>query len=139
MGKERQYHGDIETYACTYQQDDKIYAFDLKGFVYKEKQYVSLNDIYNVMEIIDKNTKVYLDQNRYRMVYKLSDKTYFFHYRKDLITCNNTSIDVKNYDSHIYISHKNVYINIFFVEKLLLNNEKSIKFKNKNAIILKNR
>lgn len=138
IGREHKYQGDIQTYTCTYRQDDKIYAFDLKSFEINQQRYVSLNDIYNIMLILDQKTHVYINQNKHIMVYELSHITYFFHYKKDKITYENKVIEMKNYDSHIYISHKNIYINIFFVEKMLFNNEKIIKFKNKNAIILKN-
>lgn len=76
MGKEYEYQGDIQTYPCTYRQDDKIYAFDLKSFEFNQQRYVSLNDIYNIMLILDKNTHVYINQNKHIMVYELSHMTY---------------------------------------------------------------
>jgi len=130
-----EYDGDIQTYVCSYQQDKKIYTFDLKGFQIDEENYVSLNDLYNVIVIMDEKAHVYMQVHKHMMVYELSDITYYFHYGQDRIVYNNDCIKLKDYDSHIYISHKNVYINVFFIEKLLFNNEKKIKFQNENAII----
>lgn len=129
------YSGDIETYIGTYRQDDKVYTFDLKAFIENDVYYVSLNDMYNMMIILDKETKVYIDQNKHVLTYQLSDINYYFDYGQDEIVYNNDCIDLKNKNTHIYIYHKNVYIPVYYIEKLLLNNEKKIKIENKNAII----
>lgn len=130
-----EYDGDIKTYTCTYRQDEKVYAFDLKVFQIQNDYYVSLNDLYNMIVILDKDAHVYIDENKHMMVYELSDITYYFNYGQDRIVYNNDCIKLDDYNSHIYISHKNVYLNVFFIEKLLLNNEKKIKFQNETAII----
>ncbi len=129
-----EYSGTIETYVCSYRQDDKVYTFDLKGFK-EEKMYVSLNDMYNMIVILDKNAHVYIDKHRHTMVCEMNDKIYYFDYGQDEISYDDKSIDMSDYQSHIYISHKNVYIRVDFIEKILLNNKKKISFKNKTAII----
>lgn len=131
-----EYDGEIETYVGTYQQDDKIYTFDLKVFQKDKQYYISLNDMYNMIIILDKNTKVYFNQNKHTLTYQMADMTYYFDYGQDKIVYNNVCINLKNEGTHIYISHKNIYISVSFIEKLLLKNEKKIKFENKNAIIL---
>lgn len=130
-----EYDGEIETYIGTYQQDDKIYTFDLKVFQKNDQYYVSLNDMYNMIILLDKNTKVYFNQNKHTLTYQMSDKTYYFDYGQDQIIYEDQCIDLKNKSTHIYISHKNIYVSVSFIEKLLLKNEKKIKFENKNAII----
>lgn len=130
-----EYNGDIETYVASYRQDDKVYTFDLKAFYKDDTYYVSLNDMYNMIVILDPNTHVYLDQNKHTLTYEMSDVLYRFDYGHGKIVYNNECIDLRNNGGYIYISHKNVYISVFFIEKLLLKNEKSIKFENKNAII----
>lgn len=130
-----EYNGDIQTYTCTYRQDSKTYSFDLKAFQIKKDYYISLNDLYNMIVILDKNAHVYIHENKHIMVYELRQKTYYFKYGQDKIIYNNDCINLRDYDDHIYISHKNVYLNVCFIEKLLLNNEKKIKIKKENAII----
>lgn len=130
-----EYNGDIKIYTCTYRQDNKVYSFDLKAFQIKNNYYVSLNDLYNMIVILDKDAHVYLQTNKHIMVYELKQITYYFNYGQDKIVYNNDCIKLKDYNYHIYISHKNVYINVFFVEKLLFNHEKSIKFHNETATI----
>ena len=125
-----EYQDEIKTYFVVYMQHEKIYTFQ------KENQYyVSLNDFYNVMIVIDKNTHVYLHENKHMLVYVLKNKTYYFNYGQDKIVYDDECLDMEDYHSHIYISRKNVYVNVFFIEKLFFNNKKSIKFENKNAII----
>ena len=53
------YQGDIQTLTCTYQQDDKLYLFQLKTFKEKDVRYISLNDMYNVMIVFDKDEGLY--------------------------------------------------------------------------------
>ncbi len=130
-----EYDGDIETYVGTYQQDDKIYTFDLKGFELGEEMYLSLNDMYNVIVIIDPETKVYLDYDKHTMTYQLSDKSYYFDFGHDCIMTEDGRIDLKKYETHIYLSSKNIYLSVSFIEKILFDNEKSIRFENANAII----
>ena len=130
-----EYEGNIDTYTGTYRQDDKIYTFDLKAFVLDVEYYVSLNDMYNIMVILDKDTKVYLDYDKHTMTYMMSDMTYYFDFGHDKIMSKNETIDLQKNDTHIYISHKNVYLSVSFIEKILLKNEKSIQFENANAII----
>ena len=130
-----EYQDDITTYVGVYRQDEKIYTFDLKAFQKDNHYYVSLNDFYNVMIVIDKNTHVYLHESKHMLVYVLKNKTYYFNYGQDKIVYDDECLDMEDYHSHIYISRKNVYINVFFIEKLFFNNKKSIKFENKNAII----
>lgn len=130
-----EYKDNIKTYVGTYRQDGKIYTFDLKAFQVKDDNYISLNDLYNVMIILDNDINVYIQENKHVMVYELSDITYYFNYGQDTIVYNNDCIKLEDYNSHIYISHKNIYLNVFFVEKLLFKNEKKIKFQNETAII----
>ncbi|MEG0367886.1 MAG: hypothetical protein RR585_13685 [Coprobacillus sp.] len=130
-----EYTGAIQTYTASYRQDDKVYTFDLKAFEKAGIQYVSLNDMYNMVVILDKNTKVYLNYNQHVMTYELTNQTYLFDYGHDKIVYNNKCIEFNNKDEHIYVSHKNIYISVFLTEKLLLNNEKKLTFENKNAII----
>lgn len=130
-----EYSGNIETYTGVYRQDDKVYTFDLKAFIENDVYYVSLNDMYNMVLILDQKTNVYIDQNKHTLTYQLSDISYHFDYGQDKIVYNNDCINLKNKDTHIYIYHKNVYISVYYIEKLLLNNEKKVKFENKNAII----
>lgn len=130
-----EYQGEITTYIGTYEQDDKIYTFDLKAFQEDNQYYLSLNDMYNMIILLDKNTKVYFNQNKHTLTYQMSDITYYFDYGQNQIVYNNECIDLDNESTHIYISHKNIYISVSFIEKLLLKNEKKIKFENKNAII----
>ena len=49
--------------------------------------------------------------------------------------CESHNWELKDENEYIYISHKNYYINVSFIEKTVLKNDKKIKFKNKNAII----
>ncbi|MCI9094097.1 MAG: hypothetical protein HFF36_10010 [Coprobacillus sp.] len=130
-----EYDGDIQTIPCTYRQNSKIYSFDLKIFQLEDDYYISLNDLYNMIVILDKNAHVYIHENKHVMVYELTNKTYYFKYGQDKIIYNNDCIHLKDYHTHIYISHKNVYMNVSLIEKLLLNNEKKIKIKKENAII----
>ena len=130
-----EYSGNIETYVGVYRQDDKIYTFDLKAFIENDQYYISLNDMYNMIIILDKDASVYMNEQKHTLTYQLSDMDYNFDYGHDKIVYNNDCINLKEKDSHIYIYHKNVYISVYYIEKLLLNNEKSIKFENKNAII----
>lgn len=130
-----EYQGDIKTYVASYRQDDKVYTFDLKTIYQDDIYYVSLNDMYNMIVIIDETAHVYLNQNKHVLTYVMSDISYQFDYGKGKIVYNNECIDLRKNDEHIYISHKNIYISVYFVEKLLLKNEKKIKFENKNAII----
>lgn len=135
MSRDRVYEGQIQTMTATYRQNSKIYSFELKVFEEDGQNYISLNDIYNVISIIDRGSHVYLDENRHVMIYELKKGKYNFYYGKDKIVYNNISIDTQKYNSHIYISHKNVYINVYFIEKYLLNSQKKIKIKNKTATI----
>ena len=130
-----QYSGDIETYVGVYRQDDKVYTFDLKAFVENDMYYVSLNDMYNMMLILDDQAHVYIDQNKHTLTYQLSEMTYHFDYGQDKIVYNNDCINLKGKDTHIYIYHKNIYISVYYIEKLLLTDGQKIKFENKNAII----
>lgn len=130
-----EYKEKVHTYICTYRQDEKVYSFELKAFQVNNDYYVSLNDLYNVMVILDDDTHVYIQENKHMMVYELSSVTYYFNYGQDKIVYNNDCIKLEDYNSHIYISHKNVYVNVFFIEKLLFKNEKKIKFQNETAII----
>ncbi len=131
-----EYTGKVMTYDASYQQDDKVYSFLLKSFTKDKIKYVCLNDIYNIMKILDHNVRAYIDYQAHTMTYELSDKKYVFDYGHDKIVYNNKCIEFENKDEHIYVSHKNIYISVFQTEKLLLNNEKKLKFDNKNAIIL---
>lgn len=130
-----EYEGTIETYIGSYQKDQKIYTFDLKGFEVKEEVYLSLNDLYNWFVIEDEQAKVYVDYQKHTMVYQLSDATYYIDFGRDEIKYNDDCINVEKNNEHIYISHKNIYLSVYFIEKILLKNEKNIKFENKNAII----
>jgi len=130
-----EYDGDIQTYVGTYQQDEKIYTFDLKVFEYQGEYYLSLNDMYNMIVILDEKTRVYLDYDKHTMTYQMSDRTYYFDYGHDKITYDKECIDLKKNKTHIYLSHKNIYLSVSFIEKILLNNQKSIQFENANAII----
>lgn len=130
-----EYSGEIETYVGTYQQDDKIYTFELKGFQLDDVSYLSLNDMYNMIVILDKDAHVYLDQNKHSLTYEMSQNSYCFDYGQHKIVYNNGCIDMKKNDNYIYISSKNIYISVEYIEKSLLNNEKKIKIENKNAII----
>lgn len=130
------YQGAVQTYTAIYHQDEKTYTFDLKGFVQADKSYLSLNDIYNVMLVIEPQTQVYLETSKHLMTYHINQKNYYFDYGQDTIKYDDQCIDVGKYGEHIYISHKNVYISVYFIEKILFKNEKKIKLENKNAIIL---
>ncbi|WP_050638317.1 hypothetical protein [Candidatus Stoquefichus sp. SB1] len=133
--QEHVYSGNIETYIGTYRQNDKVYTFDLKAFIENDQYYISLNDMYNMMIILDEKSKVFINQNKHVLTYQLSQIDYHFDYGHDKIVYNNDCIDLNKKNDHIYIYHKNVYISVYYIEKLLLNNEKKIKFENKNAII----
>lgn len=52
------------------------------------------------------------------------------------IKYENDCININENGSHIYISHKNIYLSVYFIEKILLKNEKKIKIENKNAIFI---
>ena len=65
----------------------------------------------------------------------MSEGNYLFDYGQNKIVYNNECIELKDENEYIYISHKNYYINVSFIEKTVLKNDKKIKFKNKNAII----
>lgn len=130
-----EYEGKIDTYVATYRQDNKLYTFDLKGFQKDEKMYLSLNDMYNMVLILDKNTKVYVDEQKHTLTYQMSEGNYLFDYGQNKIVYNNECVELKDENEYIYISHKNYYINVSFIEKTVLKNDKKIKFKNKNAII----
>lgn len=97
--------------------------------------YLSLNDMYNMVLILDKNTKVYVDEQKHTLTYQMSEGNYLFDYGQNKIVYNNECIELKDENEYIYISHKNYYINVSFIEKTVLKNDKKIKFKNKNAII----
>ena len=132
---DEEYNGKIETYVASYRQNDKIYTFDLKAFQKDDIWYASLNDMYNMVVIMDKNARVYIDQNKHTLTYQLSDSDYHFDYGRGRIVYNNDSIDLRKNSHDIYISHKNVYVSVYFIEKIVLKNEKKINLKNKNAII----
>ena len=130
-----EYNGTITTYTTTYQQDEKIYIFDLKGFFKDEQYYLSLNDLYNWFVIQDSKNKVYVDYGKHTMVYQLNDEVYYIDFGRDEIKYKNDCININENGSHIYISHKNIYLSVYFIEKILLKNEKKIEIENKNAII----
>lgn len=130
-----EYNGTITTYTTTYQQDEKIYIFDLKGFFKDEQYYLSLNDLYNWFVIQDSENKVYVDYGKHTMVYQLNDEVYYIDFGRDEIKYKNDCININENGSHIYISHKNIYLSVYFIEKILLKNDKKIKIENKNAII----
>lgn len=129
-----EYQGDIQSYVCSYRQDDLVYTFDLKAFE-EDDMYVSMNDMYNMMVILDPQTRVYTNYQKHTMVYVLSDETYYFDFGHDEISYDDQCIDVTHDQSHIYVCDKNIYMNVNFVEKLLFKEQLKIKFKNKNAII----
>ena len=60
---------------------------------------------------------------------------YYIDFGRDEIKYNDDCINVEKNNEHIYISHKNIYLSVYFIEKILLKNEKNIKIENKNAII----
>ena len=130
-----EYDGTIDTYIGSYQKDQKIYTFDLKGFEVGEKVYLSLNDLYNWVVIEDEDAQVYVDYQKHTMVYQLSDTTYYIDFGRDEIKYNDDCINVEKNNENIYIYHKNIYLSVYFIEKILLKNEKNIKIENKNAII----
>lgn len=130
-----EYHGTVTTYIGTYRQDEKIYTFDLKGFQIDEQYYLSLNDLYNWFVIQNEKTKVYVDYGKHTMVYQFEDEVYYIDFGRDEIKYNNDCIKTKENNQHIYVSNKNIYLSVYFIEKILLKNEKKIEFKNKNAII----
>lgn len=130
-----EYKGPITTFTATYQQDEKIYMFDLKGFQKDEQYYLSLNDLYNWFVIQDQNAKVYVDYGKHTMVYQLHDVTYHIDFGRDEIRYNGNCINVSKNNQHIYISHKNIYLSVYYIEKILLKNENQIKIENKTAII----
>ncbi|MEG0276521.1 MAG: hypothetical protein RR630_05790 [Coprobacillus sp.] len=130
------YDQDIAVYKVTYKNDEKIYNFDLKSFEENDIRYVSLNDMYNMMVIMDKDAKVYMDENRHLMKCEFSQNVLDISYAKDEIVYNNNCVEFENNDEHIYVSHKNIYISVFLTEKIVLNNEKKMKFENKTAIIV---
>ena len=130
-----EYKGPITTFTATYQQDEKIYMFDLKGFQKDEQYYLSLNDLYNWFVIQDSKNKVYVDYGKHTMVYQLHDVTYHIDFGRDEIRYNGNCINVSKNNQHIYISHKNIYLSVYYIEKILLKNENQIKIENKTAII----
>lgn len=135
MSHVKEYTGYIETYQTTYIDNDKIYSFDLKSLSENDKQYISLNDMYNMMVILDKDAKVYMDENKDMMRCEFKHNIMDVYYGKNKIVYNNNCVESKDYDNKIYVSHKNIYISVFLTEKLVLNNEKELKFENKTAII----
>lgn len=130
-----EYKGPITTFTTTYQQDEKIYMFDLKGFQKDEQYYLSLNDLYNWFVIQDSKNKVYVDYGKHTMVYQLDNEVYYIDFGRDEIKYKDDCININKNGSHIYISHKNIYLSVYFIEKILLKNEKKIEIENKNAII----
>lgn len=130
-----EYQGTVTTYIGTYQQDEKIYTFDLKGFQIDEQYYLSLNDLYNWFVIQDEDAKVYVDYGKHTMVYQFNQEIYYIDFGRDEIKYNNDCINVNKNNQHIYISHKNIYLSVSFIEKILLKSENNIKIENKNAII----
>ncbi|MEG0367226.1 MAG: hypothetical protein RR585_10345 [Coprobacillus sp.] len=129
------YNDDIEVYKATYKTTDKEYHFDLKSFEDNDIRYISLNDMYNMMVIMDKNAKVYMDENMDVMRCQFNDNKLDVYYAKNKIVYNNNCVEFENNDENIYVSHKNVYISVLLTEKIVLNNEKKVKFENKTAII----
>ncbi len=130
-----EYQGAMTTYIGTYHKDEKIYTFDFKGFQKDNQYYLSLNDLYNWFVIQDQNAKVYVDYGKHTMVYQLHDVTYHIDFGRDEIRYNGNCINVSKNNQHIYISHKNIYISVYYIEKILLKNENQIKIENKTAII----
>ena len=112
-----EYQGAMTTYIGTYHKDEKIYTFDFKGFQKDNQYYLSLNDLYNWFVIQDQNAKVYVDYGKHEIRY------------------NGNCINVSKNNQHIYISHKNIYLSVYYIEKILLKNENQIKIENKTAII----
>ena len=125
----------MTTYIGTYHKDEKIYTFDFKGFQKDNQYYLSLNDLYNWFVIQDQNAKVYVDYGKHTMVYQLHDVTYYIDFGRDEIRYNGNCINVSKNNQHIYISHKNIYLSVYYIEKILLKNENQIKIENKTAII----
>ncbi len=130
-----EYNGNIKTYVGTYRQDNKVYTFDLKGFYAHDQYYVSLNDMYNVVVIMDKEATVFLHPDKHLLKYKMRDGEYCFDYGYHKIVYNNDCIDLKKNRDYIYVSHKNIYISVSLIEKIILKNEKKIKIEDANAII----
>ena len=84
-----------------------------------------------------KHTMVYqyVDYGKHTMVYQLHDVTYHIDFGRDEIRYNGNCINVSKNNQHIYISHKNIYLSVYYIEKILLKNENQIKIENKTAII----
>ena len=72
--------------------------------VYKRQDiwYASLNDMYNMVVIMDKNARVYIDQNKHTLTYQLSDSDYHFDYGRGRIvyTVSYTHLDVYKRQIH---------------------------------------
>ena len=112
-----------------------IQIFNISLFFKDEQYYLSLNDLYNWFVIQDSKNKVYVDYGKHTMVYQLNDEVYYIDFGRDEIKYKNDCININENGSHIYISHKNIYLSVYFIEKILLKNEKKIEIENKNAII----
>ena len=112
-----EYQGDIQTLGCVLRYQGKIYTFDL------------------VLKSIDQNVSMYHNHKDDSIVYNIKNETYQFEYSKDKIKQGKQYLYYPKNNFHIYISHKNVYVNVFFIEKMLINYQKIVKIQNKTAII----
>lgn len=129
------YQGDIQKRTCTYTHNNKIYSFDLNTFQDDGHDYVSLNDMYNMIFILDSKTKVYIDENKHILVYKMSDDTYYFRYGHDQIISDRLTINVNENKTHLYRKDGHIYIDCFYIEDIFFNHKKKITFQNEKAII----
>jgi len=129
-----EYQGDIQTLVCVLRYQGKIYTFDLQSF-YNNQYYISLNDMYPILKSIDQNVSMYHNHKDDSIVYNIKNETYQFEYSKDKIKQGKQYLYYPKNNFHIYISHKNVYVNVFFIEKMLINYQKIVKIQNKTAII----
>lgn len=130
------YQGNIDTYIGCYCYDYKVYTFDWNGFHKDGELYLSVNDLCLMLMSFDMNYGLYHDWDKEVMIYQSHQMTCYLDYFHQEIRYNQYCIQLQKYKKYIYISHKNVYMNVSFIENILFNSEKKIEIQNKNAIIL---
>lgn len=129
------YHGNVNTYVASYRENGKVYTFDVKGFHDGNDMYLSLNDMYNMIVILDKRAKVYIHVDNHTMVYEMYDEKYYFDYGHHKIICPYGVYYFNRNNKHIYVSDKNIYIPVCYIEKILLQDTRRINIENANVII----
>lgn len=131
MNHIHEYPNNIKTFTGCFSYQEKIYTFDVKSFVYEDNVYLSLNDMYNVIFILEPDSTVYRNTKNNELTYIIKNKKLCFDYGHGIIINNQEQINLRNENMDIFLNKKNVYIPKQYVEKLLLKGKYKVIFKEK--------